>query len=264
MRVRVPTARPPIPDVAADARKARHIYCVASLAWQILKPNISPRCPMITVRLLTVLAASSLAGIAYAQTQPVPSNQPSAAPGYKTSNPHQREIKSVPGNESASPNARSAPGSGLNTAQTGRQASPESKTAPGAALNTPASSQRNRAESLRMAEVGPGAGGHGWSSMPVESSSGQSLGSVVNVVPGLNGTKSSGYVVVSGSNGMSIPVPYRTADAMVRDGKLILSQSRFEHAPRVSQEDLQNHADHAWRIKADRYWMRKGHRHLRK
>ncbi|MGH8301295.1 MAG: hypothetical protein ACRET5_07485 [Steroidobacteraceae bacterium] len=100
--------------------------------------------------------------------------------------------------------------------------------------------------------------------MPVETRSGQSLGSVSNVVPGLNGHKSSGYVVVSGSNGMSVPVPYRTANAMVRDGKLILSQSRFEHAPKVTQEDLQNSADHAWRMKADQYWKAKGHGHMQK
>jgi hypothetical protein len=95
--------------------------------------------------------------------------------------------------------------------------------------------------------------------MPVQSSSGQSLGSVSSVVPGLNGRRSSGYVVVSAANGASVPVPYPTAHAMVREGKLVLSQSRFEHAPKVSEQDLQNRADHAWRIKADHYWMRKGH-----
>jgi len=110
-----------------------------------------------------------------------------------------------------------------------------------------------------MAETG--AGGQSWSNMPVESSSGQSLGSVSTVVPGLDGKKSSGYVVVSGSNGMSVPVPYRTASSMVRDGKLVLSQSRLEHAPKVTQEDMQNSADHAWRIKADHYWRAAGHGH---
>jgi hypothetical protein len=215
---------------------------------------------MITARLLIVLAASSLAGIAYAQTQPAPSNQPGAAPGYNTSHPHQREMKSVPGNEAASPGSRPAPGSGLTTAQTGGQTAPHRKTAPGMALSTPASSQRNHAQALRMAEAGPGAGGNSWSNMAVESSSGQSLGSVSKVVPGLNGRRSSGYVVVSGANGMSVPVPYRTAHSMVRDGKLVLSQSRFEHAPKVTQEDLQNTSDHAWRIKADHYWMRTGGR----
>jgi len=108
-----------------------------------------------------------------------------------------------------------------------------------------------------MAAAGPG--GKSWSNMPVESPSGQSLGSVSNVVPGLNGQKTSGYVVVSGASGMSVPVPYRTASAMVRDGKLILSQSRFERAPKVTQEDLQNSSDHAWRAKADQYWRAKGH-----
>lgn len=217
---------------------------------------------MIITRLLSVLAASSLAAIAYAQTQPVPATRPGAAPGYNTSNPHERRMKSVPGNESASPKSRPAPGSALGTSETGSMAGPHASTAPGPAPTTSASSRRNRAQAVRLAEAGPG--GHSWSSMPVESPSGQSLGTVSNVVPGLNGRKASGYVLVSGSNGMSVPVPYRTANSMVRDGKLILGQSRLEHAPKVSQEDLQNHADRAWRVKADRYWMRKGHRHPHK
>jgi hypothetical protein len=104
-----------------------------------------------------------------------------------------------------------------------------------------------------MAEAGRG-GGHSWTNMPVESRSGQSLGSVSDVVPGLNGRKSSGYVVVAGANGMSTPVPYRTASSMVRDGKLIVGESQLAQAPKVTQEDLQNSSDHAWRIKADRYW----------
>lgn len=191
---------------------------------------------MITARLITVLAASSLAGIAYAQTQPAPSTQPNAAPGYNTAKPHQRQMTTVQGNRSAAaPNARSAPGSALNTGQTQTQNA-----------------------TVRTAEAGPP--GRSWSNMPVESPSGQSLGSVSSVVPGLNGQKSAGYVVVSGSNGESIPVPYRTANSMVRDGKLVLSQSRLEGAPRVNQEDLQNSSDHSWRVKADRYWAHKGHR----
>jgi hypothetical protein len=191
---------------------------------------------MITARLLTVLAASSLAAIAYAQTQPAPSNQPNAAPGYNAAKPHQRQMTTVEGHESSKspPSSRSAPGSALNTGQTQTQNA-----------------------TVRTAEAGPA--GPSWSNMPVESSSGQSLGSVSSVVPGLNGQQSSGYVVVSGANGMSTPVPYQTANSMVRDGKLVLSQSKLEHAPKVTQEDLQNSSDRSWRVKADQYWMREGH-----
>lgn len=189
---------------------------------------------MITARLLTILAASSLAGLACAQTQPAPSSHPSAAPGYNTASPHQSQMTTTEGNnEAAPPHARNAPGSVLNTGQS-----------------------QTRSATVRSAEAGP-AGGHSWSNMPVESSSGQSLGSVSQVVPGLNGQRSDGYVVVSGSNGESVPVPYAKAHSMVRNGKLILSQSRFEHAPKITQEDLQNGSDHAWRVKADHYWMSK-------
>jgi hypothetical protein len=145
----------------------------------------------------------------------------------------------------------------MTTAQGNEAAPPGSRSAPGSALNTGQS--QTRSGSLRTAEAGPG--GHSWSNMPVQTSSGQSLGSVANVVPGLNGKKSAGYVVVSGPNGESVPVPYKMANSMVRDGKLVLSQSRFERAPKVTQDDLQNSSDHSWRVKADRYWMTKAHGH---
>ncbi|HEX5459083.1 MAG TPA: hypothetical protein VFX20_03860 [Steroidobacteraceae bacterium] len=192
-------------------------------------------------RFLTVLAASSLAGIAYAQTQPAPSTQPNAAPGYNKAKPHERQMTTVEGSNkaTASPNERSAPGSALNTGQTQTQNA-----------------------TVRTAEAGQP--GHSWSNMAVESPSGQSLGSVSQVVPGLNGQETSGYVVVAGSNGESVPVPYKTANSMVRDGKLILKPSRLEHAPKVTQEDMQNSSDHAWRAKADEYWMHKGHGPMQK
>jgi hypothetical protein len=187
---------------------------------------------MISARLLTILAASSLVGVAYAQTQPVPSNQPSAAPGYNTSKPHQRQMTTV---ESKKNEQASAKSSGQSQTQSG---------------------------ALRTAEAG--AGGHSWSNMHVESPSGQSLGSVSQVVPGLNGQQSSGYIMVSGADNMSVPVPYRTASSMVRDGKLVLSPSRLEHAPKIAPEDMQNGADHSWRVKADKYWMQKSQGHAEK
>jgi hypothetical protein len=217
---------------------------------------------MITARLLALVAASSLAGIAYAQTQPAPSSQPNAPPGYNTSNPHQSQMKSAPGNEAASPGSRPAPGSALNTPETGNMAASHGRMAPGSALNTAASSQRNHAQSMKLAEAGPGGGVRSWANLPVESSSGHSLGTVSKVVPGLNGQRSSGYVLVSGSHGKSVPVPYPTAHAMVRGGKLVLNKSRFEHAPKVTRAELRNRADRAWRIKADRYWMHSGHQHM--
>jgi hypothetical protein len=220
---------------------------------------------MITARLLTVLAASSLAGIAYAQTQPAPSPQPSAPPGYNAAHPHQREMRTVPGNERAQPNSRSAPGSALNTPQTGSMAGPRSATAPGSSLTSPASSQRNHAEGMRMAEAGPG--GVSWTQVRVRTPSGQSLGKVTRVVPGLNGKKWSGYVLVAtpgNANGMSTPVPYPMASHMVRHGALVVPKKRFEHAPKVTQEALANRSDKAWRLKADRYWKQAGHARTRR
>lgn len=209
---------------------------------------------MNTARLLGVLAASALAGIAYAQNQTAPATSPSAqsntpppaaapapAPGYNTSNP----------SSASSPHQRSV------TGMRAHETPPNPNPGPAAAASP------HQKQAMRMAEASSG-NGQDWSNMTVESPSGQSLGSVSSVVPGLNGQKSSGYVVVSGSNGMSVPVPYRTASSMVRDGKLVLSQSRLEHAPKVTQEDLQNSSNHAWRVKVDHYWTHMSHSRMRK
>jgi hypothetical protein len=134
--------------------------------------------------------------------------------------------------------------------------------APGSGLNVSTGAQLNHNQALRMAEAGPD--GQSWSNMPVDTASGQSLGFVTNLVPGLNGKRSSGYVVVSIADGKCVPVPYLTARSRVRHGKLILSRSRFMRAPKASVKVLQNRSDHAWRIRTDRYWMRKGRGHTQK
>ena len=206
---------------------------------------------MKTARVLSVLAASSLAGIAYGQTQTAPATSSSAQ-----SNTPPPATAPAPGYNTSTPSSASSPHQRAVTGMRAHEAPPSSNPGPTAA----ASPHQDR--SLRMAAAG--SGGQSWTNMPVETRSGQSLGSVSSVVPGMNGHKSSGYVVVSGSNGMSVPVPYRTANSMVRNGKLILSQSRFEHAPKVTQEDLQNSANHAWQKKANQYWGAKGHGHMTK
>ncbi len=207
---------------------------------------------MNTARFLGVLAASSLAGTAYAQTQTAPAASPPTQSPAAQSNTAPPAAAPAPAYNTSSPSSASSPHQRAVTGMRAHEAPPNANPGPAAAASP------HQSESLRMAAAGRG-GAQSWSNMPVESPSGQSLGSVADVVPGLNGKKSSGYVVVSGSNGMSVPVPYRTAKAMVRDGKLVLSQSRLEQAPKVTQEDLQNSSDHAWRKKADQYWMSKGH-----
>jgi hypothetical protein len=208
---------------------------------------------MNTARLLSVLAASSLAGIAYAQNQTAPSTSPpasSTSPSAQSATPPPATAP-APGYNTANPSSASSPHQRSVTGMRAHEAPPNQNPGPTAAASP------HQKQAMRMAEAG--AGGQEMSNVAVESPSGQSLGSVSSVVPGLNGQKSSGYVVVSGANGMTVPVPYRTAHSMMRGGKLVLSQSRFEHAPTVTQEDLQNSADHAWRMKADRYWAHMGH-----
>ena len=116
-----------------------------------------------------------------------------------------------------------------------------------------------------MAEAGPG--GMSWTQVRVRRPAGQSLGKVTTFVPGLNGKKWSGHVLVAkpgDSNGMSTPVPYPMASHRVRHGALVVPKTRFEHAPEVAREALGNRSDKAWRLKADRYWKRAGRTRTRR
>jgi hypothetical protein len=87
--------------------------------------------------------------------------------------------------------------------------------------------------------------------LTVESSTGEQLGSVVDIVRDDTGEPT--YAVVSIDNDTTA-VPYATATEMVRDGKVIMSSSRLSGAPKVKQTEWMDKSDSTWRNEADRYW----------
>jgi hypothetical protein len=118
----------------------------------------------------------------------------------------------------------------------------------------PAERRRDAAGNTRMAVAGQVSAG-----MPVQSTSGEPLGAVRDVVPRTSG--SPGYVVITLPKGGKTAVPYRTAVATMRNGTIVLDRARLERAPRVQDSQLQNHADRSWQKQADQYWNRQGGQH---
>jgi hypothetical protein len=87
--------------------------------------------------------------------------------------------------------------------------------------------------------------------LTVETSAGQPIGSVVDIVRDDKGMPT--YVVIAIDNDTTA-VPYETASGMVRDGKLIMNQSRLANAPKVKQSEWLDQTTSKWRTESDRYW----------
>jgi len=164
-----------------------------------------------------IAAALALAGTAYAQTQAVPSQ---AAPG------------------------------GLGTSTPGTvnpQASDPSTTTPSTVSPSARSALSAAAGPTRMAAASNVSAG-----MPVQTLSGEQLGTVRDVVPNAHGDPA--YVLITKPKGGKTAIPYTTVNAMTRNGAIVLDRARLEGAPRIQDSQLQNPADTRWQKQVDQYW----------
>lgn len=168
-----------------------------------------------------IAAALALAGAACAQTRAAPAQ---AAPGGVGT--------STPGtvNPQASDPSTSTPST----------VSPSARTAPSAASGP-----------TRMAAASNVSAG-----MPVETISGEQLGTVRDVVPNANGDPA--YVVITKPKGGKTAMPYTTVNAMMRNGAIVLDRARLEAAPPVQDSQLQDPSDTRWQKQADQYWNGRG------
>jgi hypothetical protein len=87
--------------------------------------------------------------------------------------------------------------------------------------------------------------------LTVESSTGEQLGSVVDIVRDKSGMPT--YVVVAIDNDTTA-VPYETAASMVRGDKIVMNPSRLAQAPKVKQSEWLDQTSSKWRTESDRYW----------
>jgi hypothetical protein len=213
---------------------------------------------MVTFRTFGILAALSLAGTAYAQTQTTPdqSNEQNYPSSQQTSPSAQQNYPSTernatpattPGQEDTGPAAASSRHQRDVTKKNAEEAPTNANPNPTGAASP------HQEESTRMAEAGRmGTGGMVSSGMQVQSKSGESLGTVVDVVPSSAGRM--GYVVVAGSGGSATPLPYSTASSMVQNGRIVVDKSKFQGAPKVQQSQMEDKTSTAWQKKADSYW----------
>ena len=88
--------------------------------------------------------------------------------------------------------------------------------------------------------------------MGVKSASGESIGTVRDIVPAKSGRPE--YVVIATPHDGSSAVPYAAVAPMIKDGAIILDRGRLKAAPKVNLEDLHDQNNAAWRKQADQYW----------
>jgi len=195
-----------------------------------------------TLRYFSMLAALALAGAAYAQAQATPDQ-----PGTQSNAPSSPSSQSYPGSQDTSPGSASSPHQRQVTSQQQTNESPPSENPDPSAASSP-----HQQNSMHMAEAGtarsvqPG--------MTVQAPSGESLGTVVDLVPGPTGSTESGYVVIATSGGSATPVPYAAASSMIQNGKIVVERTRLESAPKVQPSQLEDRSSKTWQSKADRYW----------
>ena len=87
--------------------------------------------------------------------------------------------------------------------------------------------------------------------LPVESASGEQLGSVVDIVRDKSGKPTYAVVAIDTD---TTAVPYETAMSMVRNDKVVMSPKRLAAAPKVKQTEWLDETHSAWRKDSDRYW----------
>jgi hypothetical protein len=179
------------------------------------------------------LVALALSGALYAQT-PTPSPSQSAT-GPTETGPQP--------SQDTSPNAASSPH------QREVTKTPPSEAAPSQNADPSGASSPHQRDVTRLAAANPGAIAQG---APVQDRSGQTLGSVADVVKSSDARD--GYVVVSGTDGSARAVPYSVASSSATNGMIVLDRNAFVGAPKLKLDEVQS--GQGWQKKSDKYWQK--------
>lgn len=182
-------------------------------------PTTTPTQPM-PVQPLPSQASPATPDQANPATYPAPADAGNSDPS-SASSPHQRDLTSHAGTETATPSNQNA-------------------------ANRSATSPHQR-NALRTASVAQPASG-----MDVQTRTGQPLGTIVNIVNDSTGRPA--YVVVADTNGNETAVPYGPARQMLQGNAIVMDAQRLQNAPKVPESQLQNSASTDWQGKADSYW----------
>jgi hypothetical protein len=93
--------------------------------------------------------------------------------------------------------------------------------------------------------------------MGVQSTAGDSIGTVMDVVPSA-ATGSPSYVMIVTTSGNTTAVPYTTVAPMVRNDKIVMDRARLEGAPKVDANQVQDKSDTQWQKQVNQYWKSSG------
>jgi hypothetical protein len=173
---------------------------------------------------LAIAAALAVAGPAHAQTRAAPT------PG-------------IPG------------GAGTPTPGTVNPEATDPSTATPSTVGPPATGERSSASSAaseRQRSTRIAAAASVSAGMPVQTASGEPLGTVRDVVPDATGEPR--YVLITIPTGGKTAVPYSTVALLTRAGTIVLDRARLQAAPRVADSQLLNPSDTRWQKQADAYW----------
>ncbi|MBV9911233.1 MAG: hypothetical protein JOZ93_01585 [Sinobacteraceae bacterium] len=123
---------------------------------------------------------------------------------------------------------------------------------PAQAADPHAAADQHRRNALRTAAASGNTGSIN-TGMTVETKSGQSEGSVVDVVRQVNGRPA--YIVIADHGGNRRAVTYQAARLMVHGNRLVVDELRLQGAPLVPSETPKtDSARPGWQAEADRYW----------
>lgn len=185
--------------------------------------------------LVGILAGLSAAGAVCAQTPPDPAagaSQPAPANPVSPTAPVETPDQ---GNSATYPSS-TAPGNGKTPAQNA----------------DPHAAARQHQKSAERTAAASGNSGSITSGMDVQSSSGQTIGTVADVVKNPSGRPT--YVVVADQSGNDTAIPYEAARQMVHGNRVVVDAARLQSAPKVPRSQLQNPANTGWQEKAEGFW----------
>lgn len=198
--------------------------------------------------MLGMLAALGLASAAYAQYQPPPDTQstPQSTPQTSQSPDSSEPSKSPDPDAASSPHQRDVTGQS-ETQETRPTESPESS-----AASTP----HQRGAVGKEGGASEGMAGKAGSSkvvgLQVESTTGQSLGTVSDVVADSGGQPA--YAMISTGTDTMTAVPYDAVRSMMSGDKIVMDRTLLENSPQVSRNEMKDKSDTSWKTEADRYW----------
>jgi hypothetical protein len=201
----------------------------------------------------------AFAPFALAQTQAPPDRDPGST---STTQPSQgtSPTETTPSAGANPSNASSEHQQGV----TGKEDTYSTSPSSGANPSNASSPHQRSATGKEESDTGAGssrmhtaAAGSVTAGMGVQSTGGDSIGTVTDVVPSAT-SGSPAYIMIVTTSGNTTAVPYATVAPMVRNDKIVMDRARLEGAPKVDVSQVQDRSDTQWQKQVNQYWKASG------